>query len=252
MKTIARAIRASTPTSLRKFVHRVGDYFGTGLPHYFPAIESSLKTLKSLGFNPQFCVDIGAYTGEWARMFRSIFPDSRILVLEAQEGKRLFLEKLVTEEPGKIDLRISLLGPDDGREVDFIEMETGSSVFEENSDYYPRVRVLKKTSRLDTILEDGGFPKADMIKLDVQGYELEVLKGAQAALSHAIIVLMEASLIPINKGCPSIAEVIDFMDTAGFVLFDFCSQMRRPDGALRQTDLLFIRKDANCLPLPTF
>ena len=56
------------------------------------------------------------------------------------------------------------------------------------------------------------FRRVQLLKLDVQGYELEVLKGADGLLSAAEVVLLEASLIPVNKGCPLIADVIRFMD----------------------------------------
>jgi hypothetical protein len=62
---------------------------------------------------------------------------------------------------------------------------------------------------------------------------------------------LEASLVPINQGCPLIAEVMAFMSAAGFNLFDFCSQTRRRDGVLWQTDLMFLREGAAFSPPAT-
>jgi hypothetical protein len=64
-------------------------------------------------------------------------------------------------------------------------------------------------------------------------------------------MLLEASLIPINSGCPLVSEVTSYADTAGFRLFDFSSQIRRKDRLLWQTDLLFIRSNSRPLPLPS-
>jgi hypothetical protein len=126
-------------------------------------------------------------------------------------------------------------------------METGSSVFEETSPY-SRAKVTKSTKTLDGILVAGKYPSVDFIKLDVQGYELEVLKGAALAMKQSEAVLLEASVVPINSGCPLIAEVIAFMTSNGFVLFDFCSQIRRKDGVLWQTDLLFLKASSSIRP----
>jgi hypothetical protein len=61
---------------------------------------------------------------------------------------------------------------------------------------------------------------------------------------------METSFIPINKGCPLILEVLTFMDSMGFRTLDFCSQVRRKDGTLWATDLLFINKRSQLAPDP--
>lgn len=220
----------------------MGAFFGKGLD-----LEEALRRLRARGFDPAFSVDVGAYQGEWAQLCRSVFPASKVLLVEAQEAKKPILEGVVAAGAGAFSLEMSLLGAEDGRSVGFSEMETGSSVFAESS-HFARNVVEKSTARLDTLLARGGYPKVDFLKLDVQGYELEVLKGAPVALGQATAVLVEASLLPINAGCPLLPEVVTFMTAAGFRLFDFCSQLRRADGVLWQTDLLFLRASASILP----
>ena len=63
-------------------------------------------------------------------------------------------------------------------------------------------------------------------------------------------VLMEVSLLPINEGCPLVSDVVRFMDGEGFRLVDFCSQLRRTDGVLWVSDLLFVRVDSGLLAEP--
>ena len=84
------------------------------------------------------------------------------------------------------------------------------------------------------------FSHSDFLKLDVQGYELEVLRGASNLLCQTQFVYLETSLIQTNEECPVFFEVINYLSEKGFRLLDFCSQVRRKDGALWQTDLLFI------------
>lgn len=98
-------------------------------------------------------------------------------------------------------METALLGACENKEVEFIEMGTGSSVLEENNTYAQKDRVTKKTTTLDKIIETtDAWKKIDFLKLDVQGYELEVLAGASIALKSCEFVLMEASLIPVNSG----------------------------------------------------
>jgi FkbM family methyltransferase len=258
MKALARFIRSITPVSLRKAIRRTGTFFGTGLESVapspglesaaqFPSIEGALRTLHQQGMRPNFCVDVGAYRGEWTQLFKAVFPMAKVLMIEAQDAKLALLRQVAAQYPQDVNIEMSLLGSSDGHSVQFTEMETGSSVYAESSPY-PRTTTQKTTRRLDTLLSEGKYPDVDFLKLDVQGYELEILRGASTALKQAMAVLMEASLVPINAGCPLIGEVIAHMSASGFRLFDFCSQIRRRDGVLWQTDLLFLRVDSPVLP----
>ena len=211
--------------------------------HNIPSMEWSLMNLRKLGIDPVFAIDVGAFEGEWTRIFKKIFPRAKMLMIEAQEEKAQTLEKVSAELPGT-NFHIGLLGSAGGQEVVFHVNSTVSSVLEE---YKPNT--FKSESRsletLDSLVarksEGSGTP--DFIKLDVQGYELEVLKGAERTLAGSHFVLCEVSLLEINKGAPLIADVIRFMDASGFCTYDICSFIRRPlDRALWQTDLLFIRK----------
>jgi FkbM family methyltransferase len=216
----------------------------------FPSIEASLKILQEWGYTPAFVIDIGAYHGTWTKMFKELFPDASILMLEAQKAKESMLRD-VADKYSDVSYDIALLGANDGDVVSFVEMETGSSVFEEDSSY-EREYVKKQLVELDSLLKShADFQQADFLKLDVQGYELEVLRGASSLLKSVEFVYMEVSLIPINKGCPDIHDVIVFMREHGFYLLDFCSQTRRKDKALWQTDLMFISNTSAFRPKPT-
>jgi hypothetical protein len=78
------------------------------------------------------------------------------------------------------------------------------------------------------------------LKLDVQGAELDILKGAPRTLERTSTVLLEASIVEYNLGAPRIADVISFMRDRGFVLFDVWD-LRRIGSVLAQVDLLFTR-----------
>lgn len=248
IKKLAHTIRPFTSKRIRNLIYKVGLILHEGTP--YPSMQSTLTDLKQRGFTPSTAIDVGAYHGEWTKMFKKIFPSAKILMIEAQQEKSQILNGVCEKFSGTVSCEIALLGAKDGTEVDFIQMETGSSVFEESSPY-TRKRLKKSLITLDALIEAyKDFQQLDFLKLDVQGYELEILKGASALLKHTEFVLMETSFIPINKGCPLILEVLTFMDSMGFRTLDFCSQVRRKDGTLWATDLLFINNRSNLAPDP--
>lgn len=235
MNFIYKVIRFFIPKSIIKKLK---------VKYQVPDMEWSLCNLKVNGFNPSIILDIGAYEGEWTRMCNSIFNDSKILMFEAQESK---IEKLSNLKSNKIDFCIALLGAKSSQKSKFYINDTVSSALPESEKVDQNFQVLPMYT-LDEQLQYRGINKVDFIKLDVQGYELEVLKGADIALSTAEVILMEVSLIEINKGAPLIAEVMAFMTNKGFVCYDICSIMRRPlDKALWQTDLIFVKQDSKLI-----
>ena len=81
----------------------------------------------------------------------------------------------------------------------------------------------------------------DFLKFDVQGYELEILKGAEGTLAQIQVILMEVNLIDIHRGVPLLAEVVARRDARGWAAYDICGLTRRPlDQALWQADFIFV------------
>lgn len=214
------------------------------IKYHVPDMEWSLNNLKANGFKPSYIIDVGAFEGEWTRMCHAIFQDANYLMFEAQESK---VAKLSQLKSSKIDFCIGLLGAESDMKSKFYVNETVSSALPESEKSNQNFIEIPMYT-LDDQLNMRGIKKVDFIKLDVQGYELEVLKGATNSLSKAEVVLMEVSLIEINKGAPLIAEVMSFMNNKGFVCYDVCSIVRRPlDNALWQTDLIFVSKSSDLI-----
>jgi hypothetical protein len=101
---------------------------------------------------------------------------------------------------------------------------------------------------LDAITEGSAFARPDFIKLDVQGYEIEVLRGGVRALESAEVVLMEVNLLGLYEGVPLFHESADYMGKQGFQVYELGSLIRRPyDGALWQADVIFVRNSSPLL-----
>jgi len=207
----------------------------------------SLGNMRRLGFAPKFILDIGAYKGEWSTMVRPIFPEAEIMMLEAQEERIPDLDLAKKSLGGKVDYRISLLGATHREDVIFNkypDAPTGNTVL---AGWKPGNKFqVKCTMRtVDAILAEAGKPCPDLIKLDVQGYELEVLKGAAKALEKAQAVLLEVSFIDMYQDNPLLHDVTAFMHERGFVAYDIGALMRRPlDQALAQVDIIFVPKSS--------
>lgn len=206
-----------------------------------PSQQDSFIRLKELGFNPKKIIDIGAYEGNWATEINTIFPHAHILMIEGQKNKRpILLEKVKSIKNSTV--KIALLGAE-VKDVKFNIYETASSVFTEDNETDASEELIT-LSLLDDIVKDTHFEQADLIKIDTQGYELEILKGGRNVFKSAQCVLLEVSLLGIYKEAPLVAEVIDYMKQNGFVLYDICSLMRRPyDKALFQSDFIFLKEE---------
>src|SRR5258708_21675421 len=74
-----------------------------------------------------------------------------------------------------------------------------------------------KTTRLDDVLEVGD---CDFLKIDVQGGELGVLRGATQLLEGTVVVHSEVEFAPIYKDQPLFSDVDAFLRARGFVLID--------------------------------
>jgi hypothetical protein len=84
----------------------------------------------------------------------------------------------------------------------------------------------------------------DLIKIDVQGFELEVLQGCQSCFGFTELFIIEVSFFKTHPERPVFLDVANFMDGKGYVVYDFADLKHRPfDGALGQADVCFVKRD---------
>ncbi|RZK12993.1 MAG: FkbM family methyltransferase [Flavobacterium sp.] len=205
-----------------------------------PSLHWSLQNLKKKGFKPDFVVDIGAYEGLWTLALFEIFPQAKVLMVEAQACKEPHLESIRFKYP-QADYAINLLSSCDSVEKFFFANETASHV----TDSPDAKASVMQALTLDTLLLQKRLAFPDFIKVDVQGHEKEVLMGAKNSLAHATVCLLEISLLSIDGHEPLLAEMIHFMDTKGFQAYDISQFIRRPfDKSLYQIDIFFAKKDS--------
>jgi len=85
-----------------------------------------------------------------------------------------------------------------------------------------------QTRRLDDLLGDLPGGHADFLKLDVQGYELAVLRGAERALRDVLVLHTEVEFVEMYEKQPHFAEVDQFLRGRGFVFHRFVTLQGRP------------------------
>jgi FkbM family methyltransferase len=208
-----------------------------------PTLRGTLEHAKKLGFNPQSVIDVGAATGTFA--LYETFPEARHLLIEPLEENRAHLEKVVaglknaeyiiaaaTKETGTVTFNVH---------ADF----DGSSLYSECED--TDVNGVPRTVpavMLDNLYEDRRLQGPVLIKIDVQGAELDVLRGASKLLDITEYVVLETSLFCFFVGGPQFYDVVSFMKERGFVVYDILEySYRLLDGAMSQVDLVFVKED---------
>jgi FkbM family methyltransferase len=208
-----------------------------------PEIPPALERLQANSFSPEHIFDVGAYSGEFAKLCRGLWPSAKLTCFEVLPHRVGELRRWCAQDGNAVVID-SLLGAETRTAVPFHEMETASSVFEEHFIQAAPVRAYRMQT-IDEIVKSREFEAPSFLKLDVQGYELEVLKGAQNTLSQVSAVLAEVNLIDIHKGAPLLDELVLFLCDRGFVTYDICGLARRPlDKALWQADFIFVPRNS--------
>jgi FkbM family methyltransferase len=222
-------------------VNRLLAPLGITLQRAAPArssVERSLARLPGLGVAPRTVIDVGAAYGDWSAFAGKVFPAARFVLVDPLVEFAPFLERRA-RELGAGTVVPAAVGREPGTATLHVHADlVGTSLRAEPGLAESDREVAVKT--IDGIVDDVGAEGPFVLKLDVQGMELEALEGATTTLAHTGLVQLETLLYPFYDGAPELADVVAFMRVAGFVVYDVLDLGYRPlDGALAQVDLLF-------------
>lgn len=211
---------------------------GKGVRRTLPAV---LAHYRELGFQPATVIDVGV--GPGTPEIYQAFPDARLVMVEPLEEWRGQLELIRAERDA--ELVIAAAGPQAGEvEIAVHRVPTLSSMLGArpgDSDEPPRRTV--PMVRLDDLQRDLGLRGPFLVKVDVEGGELEVLAGATELLKQSDLVLLEVSFFELVGGAPLFHDVVGWMHDYGFVVSELYNGHNRPlDGALAQLDVAFVQE----------
>jgi FkbM family methyltransferase len=195
-----------------------------------------------LGFKPQTVIDVGvAY--QTSELYEE-FKDSDILLIEPLVEFEPFLRKICSSYRGQYVLAAA--GENPGVAVlNVHDDKFGSSFLKEvegpEIDGSPRQVPIVT---IDQVCSEKNLKGPFLIKIDVQGAELLVLRGAKRVLQETKVVILEVTLFGTMVGGPQLNDVVSKMKELGFVVYDICGFLYRPlDNALCQVDMVFVRED---------
>jgi len=207
------------------------------------SIDRRFSVLKNSGVTISDFLDIGAYRGEFTRRVKSHWPEAKVWQIEADERQQPWLHT---------DAVFALLSDKPNQELDFFTLHnensitSGSSVYRELTQYYKNPIVIKKrTTTLDDISKRvnfrGNWKNSGFVKLDTQGSELDILKGAENFLTtyQPKYIMIETSVKPYNLDAPLVGDVIEYMRSKDYQILDIMHCMYDNTESLLQINILF-------------
>lgn len=193
--------------------------------------QSVLKHFKT----PVVIYDIGANKGNWTRRYEALFPQHKYIQFEANPK----------HGPTSINRNRHnvVLSARDEQTSFFAVGGTGDSLYREKSVLYENKEPMIVDARsLDSYVEQHSLPKPKIIKMDVQGSELDILSGAKATLSDVEVIMSEVPIIEYNFGAPTFDEYINALLSLNFLPVGV-DEVHFSGGRLVQQDLVFLRED---------
>jgi FkbM family methyltransferase len=211
----------------------------TGIDNQKIGMEVAVKGLADRGFIPEMVLDVGAATGQWTRIALKYWPQAHYFLMEPLAERKDSLAELCSEHPN-VSFLLAAAGPTSGKlEIGVLPDQLDGSSF-----LYGDIRRTVRVAQIDELLETGQIQQPQFMKLDVQGYELDVLRGARQTMEHCPLILLELQLFRFMPSMPLMHESIAWMVDRGFRPYEIVDILRRPyDHATGQCDILFAQNE---------
>ena len=246
MKTLIKHLLRSLGFEFRRIPKKSSGPAAGSADRPIGDVKMFLEDLKARGFEPRGIVDVGANKGDWTRLSLSVFPRARVLMIEPQPEMRSHLEQLCRDNPN-LEFVQAGAGRDPGQLVQTIWKDlAGSSFLPKPSEEKLRDGTQRITPvvTIDSLVNGRSGFHPDLVKLDIQGFEIEALRGSTTLFGRTHVFILETSLYRFMPNMPVTAECIEFMSARNYDLYDVVEYRRRPlDGALGQIDLAFVLRD---------
>lgn len=214
-------------------------------PDCLATVQTVIKFIKA-----KHLCDIGAHRGHWSFVMQQLNPQLQSVVMFEPQAN--LVSSLEERQLGSVEKKIYQCALGDRLQRLALTGGTASaSLFEaaENQhQYFPgstnQEREVVDVQVLDDVYAKDSLAYPDLIKMDVQGYELNVLRGARNVLAHARYLVVELSLREFYRGQPPLWELWRFLDEQQYVMVDHGYELRSrtPPLELLQVDAIFMNK----------
>jgi FkbM family methyltransferase len=217
-----------------------------GLPLGIGATIEHRDLLADL--SPRTVVDIGANVGQFTLLSRGLFPAARIFAFEPLTRPAAKYRRLFDGDP-QVRFLQAAVAPRAGRQQMHVSAHGDSSsllpILPSQVEFAPGTQ---ETGREEVVLGPlDQFVKADeivepaLLKLDVQGFELEALKGCETLLTRFGHIYVEVSFFPLYEGQVLAAELIEWLAERDFHVRGAGNPAYGKDQRIVQLDILFCR-----------
>ena len=210
-----------------------------------PAVEH-IGALRSL--NPQTVIDVGANKGQFSIVAHYLFPNAMIHAFEPLERERRIFQSVVPE-PSTV--HSVALGAEKGSANFFVASRADSSSLlapgkSQESAYGVALdsTMTVCVDRLENVIGPKDLVAPVLLKLDVQGGELQVLRGAEKLLSQCDAIYCEVSFVELYEQQPMASAIVSFLDLHGFTLSGVFNLSVTKQFGPTQADFLFSRRES--------
>jgi FkbM family methyltransferase len=226
---------------LRKILRRTLDALDINEKMASVSMETpvALRRIAARGIELKTVIDIGASNGAWSEMAMKIFPDARYLLIEAQQVHEAGLKDFTArhtnaqyvlkaggEKPGSIFF-------------DAADPFAGQA----RSSAAPGLVEIPVTS-VDHEVAERALPGPYLLKFDVHGFELPILRGAERIMAQTNLIVMECYNFKIADDMLLFPDMCLYMQQRGFRVADISEPLwRSRDKAFWQMDFFFVRAD---------
>lgn len=206
------------------------------------------KWLTDINFKT--IIDVGANTGQFAQKMRKLFPDAMIYSFEPiPEAYQILVSTFKADNKFKA-FNLALGDKELDTVFNLNEFSPSSSFLEMDSlhkDNFPFTKTTKEINvsikRLENVLANCLIEYPMLIKLDVQGYESEVIKGGITTILKANLLITEVSFYHLYEGQPLFDDIYAQLKNLGFQYVGNFDQLVSPqNGAILQADAIFKKK----------
>jgi FkbM family methyltransferase len=211
--------------------------------HRLPDVEMSLQRLRDRGFKPRRVFDVGAYEGEFLASCFRLWPETSVVAFEPLDDKATALRERFRGRD--VTIVGSLVGDKDVPGVPFYADNNATSVLFSEPGAGKKQVLTKPMTRLDSYIRSSDARSPDFVQIDTLSFEYQILAGLGTHLAGVEAILVQLNFIEVFHDATLAHEVIGYLATQGFVLYDVCDIHRRPlDNALWQMDCLFVKADS--------